>query len=429
MTVSSDKQSREESEWVAAKPVSPEDFEENPPVVEDDISETLDVFGTAELSIQLSPPSGYSYQVPDVDELDNEQGIVKAYVPFESLIYSSPRFTLELSTEGTPPRRVFSPKQIWLTPPRFDPDMYRLSASSDFIIWADEEGRVSELYYDSTDEVVHRAHYNKSSPEHDKLLTLIASKSPRYRVVGVDSEGRFLARCLRDKVSIDCTAMGAHGGDSNNYFWLDLGSAMPSYRFKGVAVVSLNSQRFFLLSKNGHLVCMETDNRMATWKTWAPPNDVSLEIIADAQVASPRGVFTISADGKLWHIDVEEAINDTKSRNAPPHWACHEHPEKTGPLAMMEAIAVEHMGSGSLFLITQTGNLVEWRIDFTHGFRVGHWIVHGMPDASNEETRLVSAPVAYVDDGTYFLFAVSEDGNLQEFQIALYNTRERKTKW
>eukprot|EP00466_Bigelowiella_natans_P008433 jgi/Bigna1/84055/fgenesh1_pg.121_\ len=417
----------------------------------DRIEQRIEIFGRKNLPTEalLNPPTGYSYKVPDVDELDCEEVTVvvsSCLLPHAVVLYAI--------SMSNPAARVYVPKQIWQTPPQFDDKMYRLSASHDFIIWADGEGRVSELYYQESNELTLRSHFNKTSSAQTKLLSLIVTSSPRYRVVGIDSEGRFLARTTsksgsrrrrnkwrstRDEdedgggdglarssasdgdavddeeegadgnhhtATVEEGEEGGEGGEEkhgrkkqHSYFWLDLGSAMPSYSFKGVVVVSLDSQRFFLLTKTGHLVSMETDKRMASWKTWPPPpGDVSLEIIADAQVATPRGVFVISADGSLWQLQIdgndddddddddddgdgdgddddgddsdEEDDNDNAwemRQQTANRWICHYHPEETGPLALMEALAVQRGDSGSLFLVTRSGVLVEWRVKEANG--------------------------------------------------------------
>ncbi|GAB5372050.1 hypothetical protein AAMO2058_001632400 [Amorphochlora amoebiformis] len=345
------------------------------------------VFGRSHLDSDPLPPNGYTFRILDEDELDCEQGAVKAYVPFESLVYSVPSFTLDLEEERMRRQRAYAPKQVWLTAPKFDKNMYRLSASADFIIWADDTGYVTELY----EEVPHgpllrRPHHNSSVAGPTRMISVVVTSSSRYRVVGVDDQGRFLARCLRAKVSIDCTALGSNGADSESYFWLDLGSAMPSYRFKGVAVQSEDGKRFFLLTTSGHLVCMETR------------------------------ILVVSADGKLWQLDldVEEGVRQ---------WTCHGYPEEAGPLALMEAIAVKEKGEGSLFLVSKSGKLVEWR-RATPTF-VGVWVVHSAPLGY---PKIVSAPVAFSNYGILHLFMVGENGYLLEFQIGFFRS-QMATGW
>eukprot|EP00954_Amorphochlora_amoebiformis_P013457 1056807-Amorphochlora_amoeboformis.AAC.2 len=103
------------------------------------------VFGRSHLDSDPLPPNGYTFRILDEDELDCEQvysiyvpisskaltcqsqGAVKAYVPFESLVYSVPSFTLDLEEERMRRQRAYAPKQVWLTAPKFDKNMYRLS--------------------------------------------------------------------------------------------------------------------------------------------------------------------------------------------------------------------------------------------------------------------------------------------------------------
>uniref|UniRef100_A0A7S4DMR3 Uncharacterized protein n=1 Tax=Lotharella globosa TaxID=91324 RepID=A0A7S4DMR3_9EUKA len=172
------------------------------------------------------------------------------------------------------------------------------------------------------------------------------------------------------------------------------------------------------------------------------------------------GVFVISSDGELWQIltNKEQSPSTLSSFSSSGGWIRHRHP-KDLPLAFMEALAIEphNHNNGSLFMITKNGQLVEWRIASKNEPTKGLWIVHGIPRSKKgihkikkskkskgsesfkntklpsragegEGLKLMTAPMAIRSKHTVYLYSISNDHNLQEFQLASKPENGKKTQ-
>ncbi|KAL6966568.1 hypothetical protein U1Q18_032348 [Sarracenia purpurea var. burkii] len=168
----------------------------------------------------------------------------------------------------------------------------------------------------------------------------------------------------------------------------------PWDRFAGKALKVTTEDALFFVSKNGRLLQFTVGLRKFKWKDCRYPPDTKIAVIVDQEIFRENVVFVIGKNGRLYQYNKVTEI-----------W--HEHRQSQHlVLSRLPGTAMRPSSpslTGSLFMLSEDGGLVEYRWNSLDGW---NWVEHGTPHRS---VTLVGSP------GPCFrgnqLFLIGSDGN------------------
>nr|CAD1828999.1 unnamed protein product [Ananas comosus var. bracteatus] len=204
----------------------------------------------------------------------------------------------------------------------------------------------------------------------------------------VDVNGYLLIRERNgDELSwINCTAMKKGRQVASGPPW----DGIPG-RSRRVTV----EDAIFFVNKKGRLIQFTVALRKFKWKDCQSPPDTRIAFIVDQEVFRMNIVFVVGRNGRLYQYNrITELWH--KHRQS-PHLVLSRNPG-TAARPSLQSL------SGSIFMISESGGLVEYHWSSQDGWE---WVEHGTP---YRDVTLVGAPGPCFD-GTQ-LFVIGSDGNV-----------------
>ncbi|KAF7827288.1 uncharacterized protein G2W53_018452 [Senna tora] len=165
----------------------------------------------------------------------------------------------------------------------------------------------------------------------------------------------------------------------------------------------------FFISKNGRLLQFMVSMRKFKWKDCKSPLNTKVGCIVDQGLLRENIVFVTGTNGRLYQYN---RVTDL--------W--HEHHHQSQHLILSQfagtTIRPSNSLSGSLFLLSREGGLVEYHWNTWYGW---NWVEHGTP---YKGVTLVGSPGPCFE-GNNQLFLIGSDGKV----YLRYMDREKTWKW
>mmetsp|Transcript_8388 Transcript_8388/g.11874 ORF Transcript_8388/g.11874 Transcript_8388/m.11874 type:complete len:490 (+) Transcript_8388:3-1472(+) len=366
---------------------------------------TLPVFGSRALSWS-PPPGGFSFRVQTSPDLN--------------FLFPSAELTTCADGGGafcsvTKPPRPIKPirspegkiRQIWSAEtevPGKEEKIYRKYRKTCIVeqmavFYITDSGHLEEMYWDWTNRHFSlRSHYQNSTSLDEPKISYISGAFDTT-LYALDTDGNLLQRCfdLPDHMGVECAVYGQNAPDNASWFWrrMNVGE-VADVKFRGPIIPSsLDTQRLYMLSKEGQTMEIQFSENYAKWSTFHAPLDVRLMLLTDGQ-SFQDSIFAISEDGDLFSYNVNKA--QWKLCGNPGH-----------PLALYEGVAVNTLSKQALYLLSSEGSLVEYSV------AVGTWRNLGHP----QKCKLRTPPSASQLGQTMFFFLIGDNGALYSYDLMI----------